>query len=137
MTSNQGYTLPLNNSTTMTTSPFNQQPNYYYNSKPMSSNNYNYRSMPVNAYETSPNISSNSSGYSSADSFLFGGSTYNSPCVNSNSYINFNVNISPYAFSTSMYGNSNDFSSSYQQQQIHTTTTSSPNYFMPLQVIIY
>lgn len=128
MSNNQGYTMPLNNASMMTTSP------YYYNSKPMQNNNNYYSPMSLNSFDTSKNQSNNSSGYASTDSMLFGGSMYTSPSLSNSLYSGLNMNNhSPYAFSPSMYNNPGNYSTYYQQQP---ATTSSPNYIMPLQVII-
>ena len=125
--------MTTNNSAMQTNSPFQQQQSFYYNSKAINNTSY-YGSLPFNAYDTIPCLSSNSSGYSSTDSLLLGGSNYNSP--NINNYNQFNMDRpSPHSFSPSIY---NSYSSAYNHgNQQHTTVTSSPNYFLPLQVNIF
>jgi hypothetical protein len=124
--------MTTNNPEMQTNSPFQQQNSFYYNSKAINNTSY-YGSVPFNAYDMSPSISSNSSGYSSTDSLLLGGSNYNSP--NITNYNQFNTDIhSPYSFSSSIY---NSYSSAYNHgNQEQATVTSSPNYFLPLQVNI-
>ena len=126
--------MTTNNPAMQTNLPFQQQhSSFYYNSKPINNTSY-YGSMPFNAYDMSPSISSNSSGYSSTDSLLLAGSNYNSP----NNYSQFSMDRpSPYPFSPTIY---NNYSSAYNhasQQQATSAVTSSPNYFLPLQVNIF
>ena len=123
--------MTTNNHAMQTNSPFQQQHSFYYNSKAINNTSY-YGSMPFNAYDMSPSLSSNSSGYSSTDSLLLGGSNFNSP----NNYSQYSMDRpSPYPFSPSIY---NSYSIAYNQvNQQQATVTSSPNYLLPLQVNIF